>query len=239
MALTYGRRPPKKAPAMRFSTFHTGQIPEPPAAPAEHLGTLGDCRVGDCNAVAWADTRLVASALAGAAYHPTQEQVWDFYRTQNPGFDPGGTAGDNGPGSAADRGMELQTGLEYLRANDGPDGVRAVAFAQVDPANPKEVEAAIAIFGSLWLGILVERSDVDGPPAPVLGTDIAVVAWGPEAAPPSFRSHTRNGQRLVEEAWIVIWPEHLGRPAFLEGVDQAALRQAYRDLTGRTLALPA
>ena len=51
--------------------------------------------------------------------------------------------------------MDVQTGLEYLHANGGPDGVRAVAFAKVDHTNLDEVKAAIAIFGSLWLGVLV------------------------------------------------------------------------------------
>ena len=43
----------------------------------------------------------------------------------------------------------------------------------------------------------------------------------------AFRTHQ------VEEAWVVIWPEHLGSKAFLAGVDETALAADYYSLTGR------
>ena len=116
---------------------------------------LGNDRAGDCNAVTWANSRRLVTAALSSENYPAQDQVWQFYQTQNPQFDPSGTAETNGPGSSADRGMEIQTGLEYLHATGGPDGQRAVAFAKVDHGDTAQVEAAIAIFGSLWLGIMV------------------------------------------------------------------------------------
>ena len=38
----------------------------------------------------------------------------------------------------------------------------------------------------------------------------------------------------VEEAWVVIWPEHLGTKEFLEGVDLAELAADYQAMTGGT-----
>ena len=116
---------------------------------------LGNDVAGDCNAVTWANMRRLVTATLTTENYPSQAQVWQFYQTQNPGFDPNGTSETDGPGSQDDQGMDIQTGLEYLHANGGPDGVKAVAFAKVDHTNLDEVKAALAIFGGLWLGIQV------------------------------------------------------------------------------------
>lgn len=47
-----------------------------------------------------------------------------------------------------------------------------------------------------------------------------------------------QGQPLVEEAWVAIWPEHLGTNGFEQGVDQAELAAAYQALTGSALPIP-
>ena len=62
----------------------------------------------------------VTSALTSQGYYPSQDEVWAVYKTQNPDFDPAGTAETNGPGSQADGGMDIQTLLEYLAATGGP-----------------------------------------------------------------------------------------------------------------------
>ncbi|MDQ6657602.1 MAG: hypothetical protein M3Z00_05145 [Actinomycetota bacterium] len=103
--LGYGRRPPKKARALKLGPLLTGVIPPVPA----HVdyGTdftgwkmLGNDSAGDCVAVTWANQRaLVTAALTGTARYPSQSEVWTFYQTQNPGFDPNGTT--NGPGSSS------------------------------------------------------------------------------------------------------------------------------------------
>lgn len=262
----YGRRPADPArPAVRLAAVLAGQVPAHPAS-ADYLAALhggwqmlGNDAAGDCNAVTWANMRrLVTATLAEQAY-PGQAQVWEFYRTQNPGFDPAGTAGTDGPGSSADQGMSVQEGLEYLHAHGGPDGVRPVAFARVDPASTPEVEAALAIFGCLWLGIQVldanQQQFADGQPwadvpgSPVDGghailaggytPDVKFITWAAETGfAPSFWAGTAGGQPLVEEAWAVIWPEHLGTREFEAGISRSALAAAYRDVTGRALPLP-
>jgi hypothetical protein len=273
MALAYGRRPPKNAPALRLRNVLTAEALAPgvPAHPAteDYLATLrdwqvlGNDKVGDCNAVTWANTRRLVTATLSKEYYPTQDQVWEFYRTQNPGFDPNGSAQTNGPGSASDRGMEVQTGLEYLHGQGGPDGVKAVAFAKVDPTDMAEVDAALAIFGSLWLGITVldvnqqqftagqpwtdvHGAHIDGGHAVVAGgytPNVRFITWGTETQfDPSFW----NGEvrrllffktRLVEEAWVVIWPEHLGSREFLAGVNLGQLQADYQQLTGSVLQI--
>jgi hypothetical protein len=262
--LKYGRRPPKNSPALKFASFRSAVVPTHPTtedylAPLAGWQVLGNDVAGDCNAVAWANMRRLVTATLATENYPSQDEVWAFYKTQNPTFDPNGTSADNGPGSNADQGMDIQSGLEYLQANGGPDGVKAIAFAKVDHTNLAEVEAALAIFGSLWLGITVlaanqtefsngqpwsnvPNSPIDGGHA-ILGggytPDIRFITWGQETEfDPSFWSGSAGGSPLVEEAWVVIWPEHFGSKEFLTGVNLAQLAIDYNALTGGTLVVP-
>ena len=263
-----GKRAPKGAPSLKLSRLLTGTVPAHPAA-ADYLAALGggwemlgNDRAGDCVAVTWSNIRrLVTSELTAQPSYPSQDQVWEIYQTQNPDFDPNGTADTNGPGSSADRGMDVQSLLEYLVTTGGPDGVKAVAFAAVDPKNADEVKAAIAIFGSVWTGIVVaannqqefaegEPWDYD-PASPVegghsivtggygasgsgpLGGDERFITW---AAETSFTD--AFWANCVDEAWVVVWPEHLGSREFLQGVDLTALAADYQAITGRELPVP-
>lgn len=265
MALKYGRRPPKNAPALKFSSILAATAPAHPAR-EDYLATLtgwqmlGNNVAGNCNAVTWANMRRLVTATLAKENYPSQAEVWQFYETQNPGFDPDGTASTNGPGSPHDQGMEIQTGLEYLHGTGGPDGVKAVAFAKVDPTNLNEVKSALAIFGGLWLGITVldanqtefqenkawtdvAGSAIDGGHA-ILGggyttSDIKFITWAKETEfAKSFWDGAVQGTQLVDEAWVVIWPEHLGTREFEQGIDQAQLSADYQALTGQPLALP-
>jgi hypothetical protein len=266
MSYKYGRRPPKNAPALRLDRLLRTAAPGYPGS-EDYLARLGAWQMlgndvaGDCNAVTWANMRrLVTERLTTGGYYPTQAQVWQFYRTQNPGFDPNGTKDTNGPGSKDDQGMDIQTGLEYLHATGGPDGVKAVAFAKVDHTKMAEVKAALAIFGGLWLGIQVldanQQQFTDGhawtdvPGSPIDGghailgggynPDVRFITWAKETRfARSFWNGAVQGTPLVEEAWVVIWPENLGTTGFEQGVDQAQLAADYLALTGRPLAQPA
>lgn len=255
-ARKYGRRAPKQAPALRFARFFTGKVPAHPAA-ADYLARLtawqmlGNDVAGDCVAVTYANVKRLVSFIAGAENYPSQDEVWAIYRTQNPHFDPNGTADTDGPGSTADGGMDIQTLLEYLVKRGA-----VLAFARVDPSSPDEVKAAIAIFGFVWTGIVVQDANMqdfdngkpwgyhrsspdDGGhsvitggygaagPGP-LGGDERFITWAEET---SFTD--AYWRRKVEEAWVVVWPEHLTHPAFLDGVDLAALAADYTALTGK------
>lgn len=253
--LKYGRKPPKNHPAIPFARIWTGAIPEHPAA-VDYMTPLdagwemlGNDQYGDCVAVTWANERRIVTHYLSTENYPDQSQVFTFYKTQNPGF------------PNEDNGMDIQTGLEYLHDNGGPDGVKAVAFARVDHNNPEEVKAAIAIFGCVWVGInvldanmqqfndgqpwdYVAHSRLDGghsvvaagygpPGSGALRGDIRFETWAEET---SFTDSYWNHQ--VEECWVVIWPEHYGTKAFEEGIDQAELAAAYQELTDEPLPEP-
>lgn len=248
----FGRRPPKNAPALRLANVLTGVMPTHPDA-ADYLARLsgwemlGNDRYGDCVAVTGANVRrLVTATLGDHEAYPSLDQVYEFYKTQNPDF------------PSQDEGMDIQTALETLVKHGDAyfDGTKALAFAKVDHTNPDEVKAAISIFGFVWTGLNVlnanmtefnegrpwdykPNSGVDGGHSVVtggygaagagaLGGDERFITWAEETSfTDSFWSHQ------VEEAWIVIYPEHLGSRTFQEGVDQAALAEAYTALTGR------
>jgi hypothetical protein len=264
-----GRLRPKLAAAIEFSDISTGTVPvNPPYVDyLAHLGgqweMLGNDVASDCVAVTWSNyRRLVTATLGPVAVYPPIAQVWQFYRTQNPDFDPNGTAVTNGPGSEADGGMDIQTGLEELHANGGPDGVKAVAFASVNLRNVSEVKTAIGACGALWTGINVYSNNetefsneqpfdyVAGAQSlgghsvltggygniavdtEQLGGDEKFITWAEET---SFTD--RYWTADVEEGWVVIWPEQLGTRSFEQGIDQAKLVAAYKQATGRRLVL--
>jgi hypothetical protein len=263
-----GRRTPKRAAALDLGPLLTGKVPAHPVA-ADYLAKLGggwqmlgNDEAGDCVAVTWSNARRLVTGILGVhGYYPSQAEVWTIYKTQNPDFDPAGSADMNGPGSDADSGMDIQTLLEYLVKTGGPDGVKAVAFAKVNPRSVAEVKAAIAIFGYVWTGINVlacnQQEFSDNQPwdyradSPVegghsiltggygkgggpLGGDERFITW---AAETSFTdSFWKN---CTDEVWAVLWPEHFGTKAFLEGINQAQLAADYRALTGRSLPVPA
>jgi len=253
----YGRRSPKRAPALQLGKYLTGAVPSVPAY-EDYLAALdggwqmlGNDTYGDCVAVTWANTRRLVSTTLGTAEYPSLSEVYTFYKTQNPDF------------PNEDNGMDIQTALEDLVKNGGPDGVKAVAFAAVDYTNVTEVKQAIALFGSVWTGINVldvnmtefndnqpwdysANSAVDGGHSIVTGGygDVAsdtgalsgdekFITWAQETSfTDSFWSHQ------VEEAWVVIWPEHLGNKEFMAGVDVAQLEADFHTLTGGSFPVP-
>jgi hypothetical protein len=174
----FGRRPPKRAPAILFSRIRA-HLPEgaPPPLAVDYLAAMGggwlmlgngpDDTVapgfqgcGDCEAVRWSSTRRVISkVLGGKEVYPPWSQVLTVYRTQNPDFDPAGDPDTTGPGSPADGGMDTQTLLEWLNAHPGPDGSQLIGFALVDHTNLEEVQAAVDAGGLLWLDIDVQASN--------------------------------------------------------------------------------
>ena len=205
---------------------------------------LGNASYGNCVAVTWSNVRRLVTAVLSTEFYPPQAMVDAVYETQNPGF------------PQQDDGMDIQTLLGYLVKTGGPDGVKAVGFAKVDYANPDEVKAAIAIFGSVWTGINVQQAQENQfsagqpwdwvPGRPVIGGhsivtggygepragqlagDEDLITWAEET---SFTDNFwANG---VEEAWVVIWPEHLGSKEFLAGVDLTAFAADYTAITGQ------
>lgn len=248
--LQFGKRPPLNKPALRLSSILTGIVPDHPPA-VDHLAIggwqmLGNDRWGDCVAVTWANVRRLLTLLAGAESYPGLDQVLQVYKTQNPAF------------PNQDEGMYIQALLELLVSVGGPDGVKPLAFAKVDHTSEAELEAAISIFGYVWVGFGVQARNMseDFPDNPFeyrpsdrwvgghsvivggydsdhFGYDERMATWARESG------FTENGWRnLVDEVYAVIWPEHLGTAQFQQGVDKEKLAAAFKAITGRELPIP-
>ena len=114
----------------------------------------GNDKFGVCVASAWAHLRrIVSSKLGRREVYPDLKQVIEFYKTQNPKFDP--LSFKEGSKTPYDGGMQLQMSLDHLHKQGGPDGVKAIAFASVDVKDIESKHAALATFGSLWLRVHV------------------------------------------------------------------------------------
>jgi len=243
----FGRRPPKNAPALQLASFLTGAVPDHPAS-EDYLSKLGNWQMlgndqyQDCVAVTWANIRRLVTATLATEYYPTLDQVLALYKTQNPFF------------PTEDNGMDIQTCLEYLHYFGGPDGVKVVAFAKVNFSDLNEVKAALAIFGCIWIGLNLQQANmtglgdnqpwdyVNGSPnegghsvigGGYLGTsvdDVRFITWAQEiGCTDNYWGHQ------VEEAWVAIWPEHLGTTEFEQGINLQQLATDYQELTGDTL----
>lgn len=249
MAYRFGRKPPVNKPALMLASFMTGITPPHPdkvdyLAQLDHWAMLGNDQYGDCVAVTWANVRRLVTAKLSVEDYPDMNQVEALYKTQNPTFDP------SSPGDSGDQGMSIQLCLEHLTKD--VEGVRAICFAKVDHRNEDEVKAAIALFGYVWVGINVQAANMaqfdEGVPwdyiadSPIEGghsiivggynsdsrRDENFITWAKETAFTSdFWTH------LVEEAWVVVWPEHLGTRSFQQGVNVTALADSFTQLTGR------
>lgn len=249
VARALGRRAPKNAPALRLAHVLTGAVPVHPVS-VDHFsevvdwGLYSNDRYGVCGPTSVANQRkLITRYLGGTEQSPTQDDVFDLYRRSgNPNFDPATGADDNG--------VDMQSMCEAL-VSGGIGGVKPLAFAKVDVANLDEVRAAIAIFGSLLLGVNLETAQQvqtgrglwDYAPSSewgghaVLagrytsartGGDLAVITWADVVGLTDLFE-----QHQVSEAWVLVWPEHLGTVEFEQGVDRDALAADYLALTGR------
>lgn len=254
MEYKFGRRKPSNKPALMLGQVLSTIVPPHPIcvdyiAFFKDWDPLANDLYGNCVAVAWANMTRSITGLLGlndAEIYPNLEQVLELYKTQNPGF------------PVEDNGMDMQTMLEHILHNGDPVGRRPVAFAKVHPYDEEEVKAALAIFGVLLLGIQVDKEVVTcfdaGLPIdhsadhPMLGghavigggylgkdeEDIRFVTWGKLTGMTDRFLHSG----MLEEAWVVVWPEHLGTKQFREGIDMDKLADYYRALTGRPLFEP-
>jgi hypothetical protein len=226
----------------------TGVVPDHPTA-ADHFSLIptwilgGNDQFGTCGPVSVANARLlVTSYLTGTPQRVTTSDVFDLYRRSgNPNFDPATGADDNG--------VDLQTMLEAVHSG-GLAGVECAAFARVDFTSMEELRAAVAIFGSVIYGVNLEVDQQNqtgnglwdfsqsadwGGHAVMSGRytespqdRTGVITWADVVdMTDAFMSHQ------VEEAWVVIWPEHFGTTEFQQGVNQAQLAADYEALTGQ------
>jgi hypothetical protein len=274
---TFGRRPPKRAPAIRFSAIQRSTPVEAPPAAVDYIAAMnggwkmlgngpddsvspGFQGCGDCVGVWWANTRrMITKVINGTEVYPPWSQVLKIYQTQNPTFDPLGNPDTDGPGSQADGGMDIQTLLEWLVKNPGPDGGQLVGFAAVDYTNASEVQAAIDAGGVLSVGVNVQSAQQtqfseDKPWNWVTGAQVegghCVIVGGYGAEPAGADPETAGPTKMetwmkessftasfwangVEELWFPVWKEQLGTKEFQAGVDIEAFAAEYTSITGK------
>lgn len=255
-----GRRPhDPDRPVLRLSRILTGLTPAHPATvdhfglvPPKSWGDLGNFSYGDCGpADVVHDRMLVSKYLDGVDSTLGTADALDLYRRSgNPNF----PTDDNGVVMADMLSEVHKTGVGPPNALG--NRTRCVAYASVNVADLDEVRAAIAIFGALSTGADLQKAqqqqtDAGGPwdyqPSADWGghafligqytgdttagrRDLGALTWGfPIGVTDKFWT------QQVQEAWVVIWPEHLTNRSFLVGVDQNALAADYKDLTDQDL----
>jgi hypothetical protein len=242
-------------PALSLSKLLTGAVPAHPVA-ADHFsrvsswGTLANDQYSCCGpAMAMHNRMLISRYLTSNPFAPTVSDTLDLYRRcGNPRF----PYDDNGVVLAD---MFAEMALNGVGPADAR--VRPVAYARVNVADLDEVHAAIAIFGDVSTGVNLQRAQSDqtdarqpwelssgsqewGGHAVLTGyytsdttagrPDPSCVSWGKVQGITGAFWRAR-----AREAWVVIWPEHFGASAFIQGIDQSTLANDYRALTGSSL----
>jgi hypothetical protein len=250
-----GRRSPKNAPALMLGPLLTGAVTHPESA--DHFEEVADWILGEndefgvCGPVAGANMVLdVSTYLTEQSVTVSQDAIFDLYRRSgNPNFDPKTGEDDNG--------VDMQTMLEAL-LKGGIEDRKPIAFAKVDETNHDDLLAAIAIFGGVLLGVdlqIAQQSQTNH----LLWDYKESGEWGGHAiycgrySDPSGSSKDRTAvitwaevvdmtdsfiENQLGEAWVVIWPEHLGTKAFQDGIDAQQLAADYEQLTGKVLPVP-
>ena len=249
-----GKRAPIEKRAIMLADLLTGVVPATPVA-ADHFAKVPSWdlgrnnQFGTCGPTSVANSlRLVTQCLTGTMATVTFDDIADLYRRSgNPGFDPATGADDNG--------VIMQTMMEAL-VSGGIGGRKPLAFAKIAPTDMDTLDKAIAIFGAVNLGLTLTVAQRK---QRVWSHVVGSAPWGGHAVlagrytNPAGEAADRAGiitwatavdmdrgfvKAQEDEAWVVIWPEHLGSQAFLEGVDVRALASAYEELTGRPFPVP-
>lgn len=244
-------KPDPTKPRLRLAPFLTGVMPAVPIT-ADHFarvpqwGLYRNSDWGICGPTGLANSRrLITQAVNGTMDAPPQADVTDLYvRSTDPHFDPATGANDNG--------VILQDMLAEAVKN-GLGAHKPLGFAEVDHTNIDEMMAAVAVFGFLLIGVDLEtaqQSQTDAHlwdysrsgewgghailggrytnPDGTLSDRMGVITW---AEVVDMTAAFMDQQ--LDEAWVVIWPEHLRDNAFLNGVNLQAFADAYQQMTGR------
>lgn len=257
------RRTDRTRPVVRLGL--TGAVPEHPAA-ADHLaqvaqwngetnlafGTCGPCSVANHAIITW-------RYLAGLDITVSDAAIFDLYRRSgNPDFDPATGYGDGGVDMTVMLAELVKGGIEITGPDGGRETVRPYCFAAAAAAHD-DMEAITAIFGAADLAVdldVAQQSQTDAgvwdyaPSSPWGGhaitggkysgasgagqPDEVVISWmEPIGMTDQFVAHQ------LTDLYVIVWPLLWDHPAFVAGVDRAALAADYEALTGRPFPAPA
>lgn len=252
--MALGKRAPSQRDAVSFGDFLTVMptVPLVDTPPSFNFPMDGNDSVGDCVIAGWDHVRqTITGLLTGTQKNFTQDEIWAFYKTQNPSFDPKGTAQTNGAGSSADNGMDIQVFLEWLVANK-----YILGFAKIDYTNEPQMRAAIYLGLGIVTGVVVAEAQ--------MGAQFNKGLWDYVASSPKEGGHciplvgyigTPDQASLVtwakliqcteafitnqmDEAWFVLMQEHVDHPNFRNHFDLPGFAQAVSQITGGKVIIP-
>lgn len=222
-----GKLPKREDPrTLKMSRYIVPSPPAPkPPTSADWIDQIpnwdmyGNDQYGDCVIAAMAHIQNQADFLtAGKFTDYALTDILSMYSAIG-GYDP-----SDGPGGPSDQGCDMLTALKYWKTA-GFLGRKILAFMEVDPQNPIQVEQAIAQFGSLFIGVnlpvaVQQLPNWPAPPKSLTG-NWEPGSWGGHCVPPMDYS---PGQELVvswgskltmadafftaycDEAYVVLFP---------------------------------
>jgi hypothetical protein len=248
--LAKGKRAPEPSRArLSFGDFLTTlpTVPLVDTAPDFVFPMDGNDSVGDCVVAGWDHFRqIVTGLLTGTQKNFTQNEIWAFYKTQNPNFDPNSST--HGAGSSSDNGMSIQLFLEYLVSQK-----LILGFASVDWKNLAERQAAIYIGLGLMSGVQLQNaqmqqfqngtwdfvagSPIDGghciPEAGYNGDETDIVSWGKV-----IKCTSAFVLNQMDECWFVLMQEHIDHPSFRNHFDLKGFADAVKAITNGKVIIP-
>lgn len=237
------------AQSLMLDDYLTGEVPDHPTS-EDYLkgiafGMYGNNQWGVCGPTAVANSRReVTYRLTGKMLAPTQDDVFRLYRQSgNPNFDPATGADDNG--------VVMTTMLAALMKY-GIGGVKPLGWAKVKASDPELLKAAVATLGFQLYGVTLQKAQQGqtdqgkwsyspsgewGGHAVLGGAydgdSIDVITWVKVVQMlQSFVQHQ------LDEAYCVIWPEHLSSPGFLRGVDVQKFARDWEAFSGQKFPVP-
>lgn len=241
-----GLLPKSLKPSLRLSRWLKA-VPEHPTT-ADYLSRVNDWGMYGNNQFGTCGPTSVANSLKSISVYAEQDElsvslndVYDLYRRSgNPNFNPKTGAGD--------RGVVMQTMLDAT-LKGGIGGHKPLAFAQVSTDNIDELRAAISIFGMVLLGVTLRTPQRNQNPWDASGGGM----WGGHAIPAGYYSSKTGSaadlkivswtqvigmtdafiSRQLDEAWVVIWQQHIDHPNFQQNVDLNQMAKDFESLTGR------
>lgn len=244
--------PPQTKPRLMLGQFLTGTYPTAPPV-VDYISKVDNWpvylndRIGDCTCAAAGHMVEAWTRYGqGATVAVTDQDVLAAYEAVS-GYDPASGANDNG--------AVMQDVLDYWRKT-GVGGHRIAAFFQVDLTNAAELDAALYLFGHVYLGINCPQSALDqfnaGQPWDAVANDGGIagghaIDWGFVAAGQNHKVVTWGAvqemtpaflARYAEEAWAVADEEWIAKNQSPAGLDTAALNAAFQAMTGQPGPFP-
>lgn len=249
-----GKLPPTNRKSVSFGDFLTvlPTVPLVDIAPTFIYPMDLNDSIGCCVVAGFDHFRqVVTGLLCGKQANFTQDEIINFYKTQNPHFDLHGSASTNGPGSSSDNGMNIQLFLEYLVSQK-----KILGFAKIDHTNEEQMKAAIYMGLGIIIGVIVTEPQMneqfynklwdwvpdakqDGGHCVTLAGYInqpdksTCITWGTLIdCTQSFISHQ------ADEAWFVLMQEHVDHPSFRNHFDLAGFSEAVKNITEGKVIIP-